>query len=147
MIIFELQCAHNHRFEGWFASGEDFEAQRKGGILSCPTCGNGDVKKLLTAKIGKETARDTTVAAAERTTSDMQVAALTPQAVMAFVAQVLSQTEDVGKQFVDEARRIHRQEAPSRAIRGQATPEEAQDLLEEGIFVVPLPVPPREEWH
>ena len=53
MIVFELICAHRHRFEGWFASAEDFEGQKARGLLACPACGDSSIEKLLTAKIGK----------------------------------------------------------------------------------------------
>lgn len=150
MIVFELICSAQHRFEGWFASGEDFEQQRRGGLLTCPVCATGQVAKLPTAKLG----RSGDTAAPEDKSKDPSprpAAALTaPQlaaAVAAFVDHVLQNTEDVGRAFPAEARRIHREEAPRRGIRGMATPEETEALLEEGIAVVSLPIPSRDEYH
>lgn len=149
MIVFELICAANHRFEGWFASGEDFEQQRHGGLLTCPVCSTDRVAKLPTAKLG----RSASAKAAEpaRQEAKVQVAAPTSAqlgaAVAAFIDVILQATEDVGRAFPAEARRIHREEAPRRGIRGTATREETEALLEEGIAILSLPIPPREDYH
>ena len=141
MIVFELICGDRHRFEGWFASAEDFDRQKRGGLLSCPVCGVSRVDKLLTAKIGR------TESAAQEQTQQPPVPAATSRKLREMVDAILLNTEDVGKEFPAEARRIHRKEAEERSIRGVATGEETQDLLEEGIAVMPLPIPPREDWH
>lgn len=151
MIVFELACVLNHRFEGWFASADDFDAQRERGILQCPVCGASEVNKIPYAKIAvtdapaREQPFVTAPAAVPVTQQPSPEARF--KAVAAFVARVLAQTEDVGRAFPEEARRIHYEEAPSRPIRGQATPEETRDLLEEGIEVLPLPVPPEDAWN
>jgi hypothetical protein len=147
MIVFELKCPKNHRFEGWFASGEDFESQRRSGLLSCPTCGNASVSKLLTAKIRKSEAEQGTSGSAEHGKPEVPVAALDRRQMAALIDHVLAGSEDVGARFVEEARRIHRKEAPERSIRGRASAEDVDELLDEGIAVLPLPVPSREEWH
>jgi hypothetical protein len=140
MIVFELICAERHRFEGWFGSAEDFDGQKHGGLLSCPVCGASKVEKLLTAKIGR--------ADAEAPLAQPPVPAQTQTpSVQKMIDYVLLHTENVGKDFPSEARRIHRKEARERSIRGVATGEETRDLLEEGIAVMPLPIPPREDWH
>jgi hypothetical protein len=142
VIVFELICAGQHRFEGWFASGEEFEHQRLGGLLSCPVCSTGDITKLPTAKLkrsGEGLRAGTGHRAPEPAAGSMTVAA--------FVDLVLKHTEDVGRAFPEEARKIHREEAPRRGIRGIATREETEALLEDGITVVPLPIPPREDFH
>jgi len=149
MIVFELICSARHRFEGWFASGDDFEQQRLGGLLSCPVCSTGQVVKLPTAKLGRsgdEAAPEQRAGQAKTRPSGPtgpQIAA----AVAAFVDHVLQNTEDVGRAFPEEARKIHRALAPHRGIRGTATREETEALLEEGIAVVSLPIPPREDYH
>jgi len=148
MIVFELKCSKNHRFEGWFASGEDFESQRRGGLLLCPTCGNASVSKLLTAKIRKSEAEHSAPPQRpQRGGAEMPVAALDRRQLAALIDHVLSVSEDVGAQFAEEARRIHRKEAPERSIRGRASAQEVDELLDEGVAVLPLPVPPQEEWH
>jgi len=140
VIVFELICAHRHRFEGWFASAEDFEGQKARGLLSCPACGGSRIEKLLTAKIGRPDAEAPAPAPQPATAPN-------PRSVQEVVDYILLNTENVGKDFPSEARRIHRKEARERSIRGVATGEETRDLLEEGIAVMPLPIPPREDWH
>jgi hypothetical protein len=151
MIIFELACAMDHRFEGWFASAEDFETQRERRLLECPVCGASEVSKIPHAKISVSepagsqapAARAAGPTAAQRpTASDSR-----RKAAEAFLRRVMSQSEDVGRAFPEEARRIHYDEAPSRAIRGQASVEETRELLEEGIEVLPLPLPPEDGLH
>jgi hypothetical protein len=149
MIVFALQCAHNHRFEGWFASGDDFDDQQRRGLLTCPSCGESHVSKLLTAKIGRSdtASRDRGRDAPVTEKTEAPVGLPDPQQVRALVEHMLANTEDVGKRFADEARRIHRGDAPERGIRGSASAEEVTELLDEGVPVLPLPVPPREDWH
>ncbi|HEY6720803.1 MAG TPA: DUF1178 family protein [Burkholderiales bacterium] len=141
MIVFELVCPDRHRFEGWFASANDFESQKSRGLLSCPVCGSG-IEKLLTAKIGRAEAEPV---------HDHAQAPVAPGAqarhMQEIIDYMLVNTENVGERFPEEARRIHRQEAPERSIRGVATGEQTQELLDEGIAVMPLPVPPRKDWH
>ncbi len=149
MIVFALQCAHNHRFEGWFASGDDFDSQQRRGLLTCPTCGESHVSKLLTAKIGRA---DTAARARSRSepvveSTPVPVGLPDAQQVRALVEHMLATTEDVGKGFAQEARRIHRGDAPERGIRGSASRDEVSELLDEGVPILPLPVPPREDWH
>lgn len=140
MIVFELICAAHHRFEGWFASGEDFDRQRERGLLKCPVCTTDRVEKLLSAKIKKPAAASATKA--EARTPQQEAASWS-----ALLDRILANTEDVGRQFADEARRIHYEEAPRRSIRGVATRDETQELVDEGIPVAPLPIPPRGEWN
>jgi len=142
MIVFELICAERHRFEGWFASSGDFGAQKKRRLISCPMCGSDSVEKLPSARI-----RKTENAPAEAVEAPKQDPVQARVALNELVNYVLVNTEDVGRQFAEEARRIHRDEAPRRGIRGTATREEAKDLVEDGIPVMPLPIPPRDEWH
>ena len=140
MIVFELICADRHRFEGWFASAEDFEGQRTRGMLSCPVCSDSKIEKLLTAKLGRPEPEP-------QASTQTQAQAARPRSLHEMIDYILLNTEDVGKEFPSEARRIHRKQARERSIRGIATGEETRDLLEEGIAVMPLPVPPREDWH
>jgi hypothetical protein len=141
--VFNLQCDGRHAFEGWFGSADDFDSQRSKGLLSCPMCGSHAVDKLPAAPYvgSSQRAQDgPRQAAAKPTPAQMQ-------AMLAHLArQVVAQTEDVGDRFVEEARRIHYNEAPERGIRGVASPADAQALHEEGIDVMPLPfLPPAKQ--
>jgi len=142
VIVFELICADRHRFEGWFASAEDFEGQKAGGLLSCPVCSDCSIEKLLTAKIGRPDA----VPPRENTQAPVATAAR-PRKLHEMIDYILLNTENVGDDFPAEARRIHHKEVPQRNIRGVATGEETRELLEEGIAVMPLPIPPHKDWH
>jgi hypothetical protein len=139
MKVLNLQCAHGHGFEGWFASNEAFETQLAGGLVSCPICGDTAIAKLLTAprlNLGspKPPAEAAAVAPAAENSPEARW--------MRAVREVIAKTEDVGERFADEARKMHYGEAEERGIRGQATREEAQTLLDEGISVFTLPIPP-----
>lgn len=154
MIVFELICAKHHRFEGWFASAGDFDSQKKRGLLSCPSCSSTRIEKLPTAKIGKAEARQSDArqpeAAAGPAEGGMPVpatAGIRPGKLNELIDFVLMNTENVGTEFPAEARRIHKQEVPQRNIRGVATRAETEELLEEGIQVMSLPIPPRGGWH
>ena len=145
MIVFELVCPDSHRFEGWFASAEDFDHQKAHGLLSCPVCADSDVKKLLTAKIGGKA--EVAEAPSKEGVKAPQAGRARPRDMNEMIDLILLNTENVGEQFPEEARRIHRKETPQRNIRGVATAEETAELLEEGVAVMPLPIPPRRDWH
>jgi len=142
VIVFELICADRHRFEGWFVLADDFEGQKARGLLSCPVCSDSSIEKLLTAKIGRPDAEP------PRENAQAPVApAVRPRNLHEMIDYILLNTENVGGDFPAEARRIHHKEVPQRNIRGVATGEETRELLEEGIAVMPLPVPPHKDWH
>ena len=142
MIVFELICPDRHRFEGWFASADDFEGQKARGLLSCPVCNDSSIEKLLTAKIGKPEAEPP-----RESTPQPAAPEARPRKLHELIDYILLNTENVGEDFPAEARRIHHKQVPQRSIRGVATGEETRELLEEGIAVMPLPVPPRKDWH
>jgi len=142
VIVFELICPDRHRFEGWFASSDDFESQKSRGLLSCPVCSDSSIKKLLTAKIGKHEAES-----AGEKARPVPAQAPLPGNLNELIDYALLNTENVGEDFPSEARRIHYKEVVQRNIRGIATGEETRELLEEGIAVTRLPVPPRKNWH
>lgn len=145
MIVFDLICREQHRFEGWFASGEDFSAQQSSGLLNCPVCGGVHVEKLPAAKIRTQAAEP---AAAAPTGADRPGPAQQQRAEMSrIIDYVLTHSEDVGAKFAEEARRIHKEEAPQRSIRGIATRGETEDLREEGVPVFTLPIPPQDKWN
>ena len=136
MKVLNLRCAGDHGFEGWFASEDDFAAQSARAGIACPLCGSTEISRLPSAprlNVGRHAA-----AAA----GPEQGTAMTLQSQwLRVVRQVMSSTEDVGDRFAEEARRIHYGEVEERGIRGQATPAEREDLREEGIEVMPLPLP------
>lgn len=136
MKVIDLRCAHGHGFEGWFGSEEDFQSQRSRGLVTCPLCGDAQVDKLPSAPRLNLGASESAPAARP------QAQAHTLEALwMRAVRHVLAHTEDVGERFAEEARRIHYGESPSRDIRGRASPEDTQALLDEGIEVFALPIP------
>lgn len=148
MKVLDLKCAHQHAFEGWFGSEEAFQDQLAAGQVECPFCGDADITKMLSAprlNMGAQAPVE------QPTQSKQEVVAVAPgeegamQALQAawlnMAREVLAQTEDVGGRFAEEARRIHYGETKRRGIRGQASGEETQALLEEGISVMPLPLP------
>lgn len=136
MIRYALTCDHDHAFEGWFGSSGDYDDQRARGLLDCPVCGSGDVRKQIMAPA---------VAGTRRTRSD--VAPANMQAVMMEAAgrirrHVEANFDDVGDTFAREARAIHEGKAEERGIYGQATPKEVRALVEDGVPVAPLPPEP-----
>ena len=149
MKVFDLQCVQGHAFEGWFSSEDDFQQQLSTGFLTCPMCGEAHVVKLpsaprLNLSGASERPLPQTVDT-QATATGEPVASLPPQALQAawlhMVRRVMANTEDVGQRFAEEARRMHYGESESRGIRGQATPEQTEELLDEGIAVMPLPLP------
>ena len=156
MIVFNLSCDQDHRFEGWFGSSDDYENQSRRGLVTCPMCGSVKVQKGLSAPRLNFMARGE--AAPPSATTDMVVkpepAPATPEHIATQAVQekmramlhevvqhVLQNTENVGRDFPEEARKIYYNEAPARSIRGIASREEAQALEEEGIAVATLPMP------
>jgi hypothetical protein len=168
MKVLDLQCGQHHVFEGWFGSEEDFQSQLTRGLVSCPMCGDAQVTKKLSAprlnlstpRGEREATRSETpsanASASDATTTPhtsasaalpslQDVANLEPAqmqaALLKMVRHVVASTEDVGERFPEEARKMHYGEAEHRNIRGHATPEETEAMLEEGIAVMPLPLP------
>jgi hypothetical protein len=137
MKVFRLACSHGHDFEGWFASAAAFDLQQAGGEIACPLCDSRQVERLPSAPYVNTGARGTetvpVAAGNETVTKDLGAA------LAAIKAHVLANTDDVGSRFPEVARRIHYGEESQRGIRGRATPQEANDLREEGIEAVVLP--------
>ena len=141
MKVLNLQCGHAHAFEGWFASEDDFQGQLARGLVECPLCGDTGITKLPSAPRLNLGASEPSAPAAKQEVMNAAPNAQLQAAWMQLVKQVMANTEDVGERFAEEARKIHYGESEERGIRGQATKEETQALLEEGIGVLPLPVP------
>ena len=167
MKVLNLQCSQLHSFEGWFASEDDFLSQLTRGLIECPLCADKSIYKMPSAPrlnlsghqgqgaAGKSSqeAEATTPADAHREENAVarsidavagMAAGASPAAQAAFLQalrHVVAHTEDVGEHFAQEARRMHYGEVKARSIRGQASAREAVELLEEGIDVMPLPLP------
>lgn len=152
MKVLDLQCRQGHVFEGWFGSEDDFQGQKQRGLVQCPLCGDDHIEKRLSAprlNLGARApaALEAVTPSAPQGTHSVAAseAAMLPPALQAawleLARKVVANTEDVGSRFAQEARRMHHGEVEERAIRGQATPDEAVQLLEEGIAVMPLPLP------
>ena len=144
--VFDLQCVHGHVFEGWFASREAFEEQKTNGLLSCPVCGEHQVERKLSAariNLGKGTAPspsrpEAPAASVPSMPSSSEIADMQAK-LLGHLRSVVKATENVGDRFAEEARRIHSGESEERAIRGTATREERESLVEEGIEIMPIP--------
>jgi hypothetical protein len=169
MKVLDLKCAHQHVFEGWFASEDDFQSQLARGLVECPLCADVNISKQLSAprlnlgatppKTLPSPAAPSAAAAGGQgapSSTELVPAQVGPADVSAqdrqalqdmqgdwlkMVRQVMANTEDVGSHFAEVARQMHYGEADERSIRGQTSREEAVALLEEGISVLPLPMP------
>ena len=168
MKVLDLQCGQQHSFEGWFGSEEDFQSQLARGLVECPMCADKAVVKMPSAprlnfgghappsaapeptKTTSHSSSAVTASDAEPSTGLTTTADQTAQsppsldqqaAFLNAVRHVLTNTEDVGDRFANQARAMHYGDAEPRSIRGQTTQREAIELIEEGIDVMALPIP------
>ena len=137
MIRFSLHCDQTHDFEGWFRDNADYDTQSKRGFVECPVCGSKTVSKALMAP----------AVSTGRKREKMALAANADQKrVMAELKQLAEKMREnsdyVGDKFAEEARKIHFGETEARGIYGEATPDEARDLIEDGVEFMPIPVFP-----
>lgn len=140
MIKYALKCAAMHEFESWFQSASAFDALLGSGHVACPICGEAKVEKLLMAPA----VRPGRKAAAPEGKPNLKDPATDVEAAMAAMrAQIEANSDYVGMNFVSEARKMHAGNAPERSIYGEAKPEEAKKLIEDGIPVAPLPFLPK----
>jgi len=159
MIHYQLRCAADHEFDGWFKSSSHFEDQAARGLLECPRCGDRGVSRAMMApRIGGKSRKrhaepvDATPAAPPPPVIDQSgapappetaVAGRMPAEMRALLARVRREVEErcdyVGPNFADEARRIHDGSAPARGIYGETTEAEAEALAEDGIEVGRIP--------
>jgi hypothetical protein len=143
MKVLDLQCARLHLFEGWFGSEDDFLSQRERGLIECPVCADSVITKRLSAprlNLSHAPAPLEVSVQPARPEPTPEVSAL-QAAWMEVSRQIVANTDDVGTQFAEEARKIHYGEIPERGIRGQASADETKSLIEEGIAVMPLLLP------
>ncbi len=136
MIRYALTCGRGHDFEAWFSSSSDYDIQVEAHAVTCPSCGSADVKKAPMAP------------AVKRRRTGAEEPAATRRQTYAFLknlrAHLKENAEHVGPAFPEEARKMHYGETEPRSIYGEATREEAEALLEEGIPAVPLPLLPED---
>lgn len=165
MIKYQLVCNSEHTFDSWFASSSAFDALKSAGELTCPSCGSVDVRKAIMApNVSVSTRRDEPVAATPQARPAAAVAPAQPpvptvaldaetrkrldelvNAVREIRRELMEKADNVGPKFAEEARKIHFAEVEPRAIYGQATPEEAQSLLEDGVDFFTLPTLPEDQ--
>ncbi len=142
MKVFDLHCPLDHVFEGWFASEEDFRSQLDRGLVECPMCGSKELRKGLSAprlNLGAQPAAAAPAPVPDET--DRRKLHALQAAWLEVSRKIAAKTEDVGERFAEEALRMHKGEEPERPIRGQATSQQAMELLEEGVPVMPLALP------
>jgi hypothetical protein len=155
MIRYRLACKKGHEFEGWFASSETFDRQAEHGRLTCPTCGTSKVaKSLMAPSIVKSAKRKRAAKPREPEAAPQPAPQPDTQRVAAhrelaatmrkLRAEIEAKSDNVGKRFAEEARKIHYEETPARGIHGEATADEAKSLADEGIEFFPLPVLPED---
>jgi hypothetical protein len=150
MIVYELVCGEGHRFEGWFASADDFSRQSAAGLVACPLCNDRTVAIVPFAKVAvhrQGDAREERQGSGEAPAPRTDVAAGLSPEVLRRLREVVLATENVGSRFPEEARRIHYAEVPARPIRGQASASEAEALRDEGVEFAALPAFLTRESH
>jgi len=140
MIRYALKCSEGHRFESWFQSASAFDTLQTSGHLACAVCGTGEVEKELMAPRVSGGEASAFSPAPDRPLS--QPGHPAEQALAALRRHVETNSTYVGRNFATKARQMHLGETPHAAIHGEAAPDEARALIEEGIAVTPLPFRP-----
>ncbi|MDP4032773.1 MAG: DUF1178 family protein [Pseudorhodobacter sp.] len=143
MIRYALRCTAGHDFESWFQSASAFDALAARGLVSCPVCGAAEVEKTLMSpslRPVRKAAKAVTGAVTEGPLSGP--ATVMQDALATLKREIEKNSEYVGMNFAIEARRIHAGNAPERAIYGEARPDEARKLIEDGVPVSALPFLP-----
>ena len=145
MVVYDLICKKNHRFEGWFPSFEGYQEQAAKKLISCPTCGSSKVEKMPHACAVLSNRREKEKKEAPVQTEKAPSVQLTPAQAKELVIRlnhyVRENFEDVGPRFADEARAIFHGESEKKAIHGTSTPQEREGLDEEGVPYAILPKP------
>ena len=147
MIRYALNCDQGHEFESWFPSSSAYDKQAKRGLLSCPHCGSDKIEKAIMAPRLSGTNRE---AAPEAPVPKNPVAMLSPQEreirtkLKELRDHLTKNAENVGQKFPEQARKMHYGEIEHRSIYGEASPDEAKKLVEEGIEFHPIPVLPED---
>ncbi|MDB3953087.1 DUF1178 family protein [Alphaproteobacteria bacterium] len=133
MILFNLRCSKDHQFEAWFKDGATFEKQSKAGEVSCPVCGDGNIVKApMAPRIAS--ARNSATGEGEQ-----EKYAKLRQMMVKVREEVEQNCDYVGREFAEEARKIHYDEVESRNIYGETTDDDARALEEEGVAFTSIP--------
>lgn len=150
MIRYSLKCPQAHEFDSWFQSAGAYDSLRAAGHVSCAICGSTEVEKVLMAPAVRPARRAASAqpgAVSETGHPLSQPQGDKEQALAALRAHIEANSDYVGMNFVAEARAMHEGNAPERAIYGEARPEEAKKLIEDGVPVAPLPFLPKRKAH
>ena len=157
MIRYSLQCEQGHAFESWFQSSSAYESQEKRRLVNCPICGSAKVERGIMApqivsKKGRDRAEPAPVAAAPAANTEVAASTSTPllmaqeRELRAKLRElrdhIVKNADNVGERFPNEARKMHYGDIEHRPIYGEASPDEARALIDEGVEVSPLPVLP-----
>jgi hypothetical protein len=137
MIRFSLSCDHDHDFDGWFRNNDDFDKQKKRGLVSCPVCNSSKVEKALMAP-SVQTARKREKVALGMSAEQKQLMGKLKE----LTDKMKENADYVGDKFAEEARKIHFGEKDPRGIYGEASHDEVKELLEDGVEIMPLPTIP-----
>jgi hypothetical protein len=144
MIRYALRCHQGHQFDSWFQSADAYEALAEKGLVSCAICGGTEVSKALMApRVSGSDEAETP----PRSRPLSQPAHPTERMLRALREHLSKNSTYVGGRFAQEARAMHLGEAEERAIHGEAKPEEARALIEEGIPIAPLPILPPDKTN
>src|SRR3990172_4500363 len=141
VIVFNLVCGNDHPFEGWFASAADFERQQQSTLLSCAIWGRNQINKTLHAPYVNTGSAQPPSRRVPQANDGVEQYANIADHVSQLIEHLISNTQDVGDAFPEEARRIRYKEAPERRIRGNASRDDVAEMREEGIEVIALPIP------
>jgi len=159
MIRYALRCEHDHTFESWFQSSSAYDQQVRRKLVSCPVCNSVKIEKAIMAprivsKKGRERAEpvpapvETPAVAEAPATGSTPLMMAQERELRAKLKElrdhVVKNADNVGERFPNEARKMHYGEIEHRPIYGEATPEEAKSLIDEGVEVSPLPVLPED---
>ena len=152
MIAFDLCCGKGHRFEGWFASSVEYDRQHESGLVKCPSCDDGVVRKALSVpnigRKGNQKTKATSLPVEATPNAEVANVPAVPvdmadmmQKLASAQAEMLKNSLWVGREFAETARSIHYGESDNQMIHGEVSPAEADALTEEGVAVAPLPFP------
>ncbi len=156
MIRYTLRCGEDHSFESWFQSSAAYDSQAKRKLVTCPVCGSAEVEKAIMAPriIGKK-GREKAVAPVEASAPAETPATESTPLMMAQERElrakikelrdhIVKNADNVGERFPNEARAMHYGDKEHRPIYGEASPDEARALIDEGVEVSPLPTLPED---
>ena len=144
MICYSLRCPVSHDFDSWFRTSDAYDGLRAAGQIACPVCGSSDVTKTLMAPAVRSARGEASPAPQPATCGALsKPGSAVEEAFAAMRKQVEDNSDYVGLNFAAEARKMHDGDLPARAIYGEAKPEEARRLIEDGIPVAPLPFMPK----